>query len=144
MKKLLCIAALALVALVSANAQQYEVVTLFAASTNSVAASGTSNYTATAYVAAADWVSIYTTHKLQGTGTDNTIFRLSKSVDGVTYETTPSINITNVNNGVTAVATVTDVQTKGSAWIKLASIVNGDTGDALTNIVVKVGIKAIN
>lgn len=97
-----------------------------------VAASGTSNTVDTITLTKYEDVAIHIKTYLAGSGTDNTVISYSKSVDGVTYETTPSVVVTIANTGTTAVNTVTNISMGAAGYLKIASIVNGDTGDALT------------
>lgn len=99
-----------------------------------VAASGTSNYTSQAVCTLTKYedVTIHVRTSLAGSGTDNTVLSYSKSVDGTTYETTPSVVITVANTGTTAVNTITNINVGAAGYLRLTSIVNGDTGDALT------------
>jgi hypothetical protein len=80
--------------------------------------------------------------QLNGAGTDGTIFKFKKSVDGENYESTPSILITNANAGTTATYYFNAVSVIGAQTIQLSSVVNGTSGQALTNVFVKVGIPA--
>lgn len=134
-------AAMALVA-PSARAQaRYELVkpltitTLAATITNSA----TSNYTAVVNIQAADTVGIFQKFQLNGAGTSGNIIKFSKSIDGATFETTPSILITNVSAGTTATYYFNEVNVKGAKAIRLESVVNGSAA-ALTNMYVWVGV----
>jgi hypothetical protein len=97
-----------------------------------VGASGTSNTVDTITLTKYEDVAVHVKTQLAGSGTDNTVISYSKSVDGVTYETTPSVVLTIANTGTTAVNTVTNISMGACGYLKIASIVNGDTGDALT------------
>jgi hypothetical protein len=132
--KLLLSAALLLAAALSVSAQRYDTVTLSSAAT--VAATATSNYTAVVSVRGANSLALLTTCTLNGAGTDDIIFKFSKSLNGSTFETTPSILITNVANGTTAVNKISVVDASGVHSIKLASIINGSAAQVLTNSVV--------
>lgn len=135
MKKLIAIfaltAALALPAAV--HAQQYPVLTLVNALT--VPASGTSNYTAVVNCRAANYVAINTYSALSGSGTDDIVWKFSKSADGITFETTPSVAITNTANGTTPVNKVSIVDVTGVHTIKLVSVLNNSSSRVLTNTV---------
>jgi hypothetical protein len=138
MKKLLlslvAVAALA----VSAAAQQYQPLTLNSLVT--VAATATSNYTGVVNVRAANYVGIRTYCALSGSGTDDIVFSFSKSIDGSTFETTPSVLITNVANGTTPVNKVSIVDVTGVHTLKLVSVLNNSSSRVLTNSVF-VGVK---
>ena len=97
-----------------------------------VAASGTSNNVDVVTLTKYEDLTIYIKTQLAGSGTDNTVVSYSKSVDGVTYETTPSVVLTIANTGTTAVNTVTNINVGAAGYLRLTSIVNGDTGDVLT------------
>ena len=97
-----------------------------------VAASGTSNTVDTIILTKYQDVAIHVKTVLAGSGTDNTVISYSKSVDGTTYETTPSTILTIANTGTVAVNTVTNISMGACGYLKIASIVNGDTGDVLT------------
>jgi hypothetical protein len=139
MKKLLAL--FALIALtVPAFAQRYDTATLSSAAT--VAATATSNYTAGVSVRGAQYVGILTTTTLSGSGTDDIVFSFSKSLDGITFETTPSVLITNVSNGTTAVKKFTAVDVSGVHTLRLASALNNSASRVLTNTV-QVGVKQL-
>lgn len=144
MKRLLSILTVSLLTICAANAAPgWDLATLLSGGTQNIPAGGTSNYTATANVRYAETAGIYMSYKLTGAGTDNIIFKFSKSVDGSNYEGTPSVLITNAANGTTAVHHVTTQSVVGLSDLKLASIVNGSSGEAITNLVVKIGIKNV-
>jgi hypothetical protein len=131
MKALKTVAAVALVLVVGLNlaqAQQYST----AKTRIAVAASGTSNNVAVCTATKYEDVAIHVKTTLAGSGTDNTTISYSKSLDGVTYETTPSVVLTIANTGTTAVNTLTNVTLGAVGYLRLTSIVNGDTGDVLT------------
>lgn len=131
----------AIVSAPTAVAQSYEPITLLSGGTRNISAGATSNYTSTVFCPRADFVGILTGTKLTGAGTEGIIFKFSKSMDGATYETTPSVLITNTSNGATAVNKFTVIDVTGVHTLKLASIVNGSSGEAVTNLTVKVGVK---
>ncbi len=125
----------------AAQAQQYHPVALLLGGTANITAGSTSNYTYTVNVKAADNVAIWSSFKLNGAGTDGIIFKFSKSADGSNFETTPSILITNAANGTSAVSTISPTSVTGVHSIRLSSIVNGVSGQAVTNLFVTVGVK---
>jgi hypothetical protein len=138
MKKLLlslvAVAALA----VSAAAQQYQPLTLQSLVT--VAGGATGTYTLPVNVRGANYVGIFTKSTLNGAGTEGIIYKFKKSMDGVNFETTPSILITNTSNGTTSVANFNAVDVSGVHTILLSSVVNGSSGQIVTNTVM-VGVK---
>lgn len=80
--------------------------------------------------------------QLNGAGTNSPTIKFAKSVDGTTFETTPSITLAAVTlNGTTAVNTYDAVSTEGVKSLKLVSVVNGVSGQAITNLVIKFGYK---
>jgi hypothetical protein len=119
-----------LVAAPTVRAQQYNTGSF----TTVVAASTTSNYTSSAVFTCTKYedVSIWVQSKIADAGTDNTTVSFAKSVDGTTYETTPSVVVTIANTGTTTVNTITNINVGAAGYLRLSSIVNGDTGDALT------------
>lgn len=141
--KTLCSLCVLLLSFAAASAQQYQAVQLLLGGTANITGGSTSNYTASVNVRGADNVAIYTSHKLNGAGTDGIIFKFSKSADGSNFETTPSILFTNTAAGTGAVLTITPVSVVGCHSIRLASIVNGVSGQAVTNLFVTVGVKNI-
>jgi hypothetical protein len=123
---------------IAANAQQYQTITLQSAVKLNGGATGT--YTLPVNVRAADSVGITTKTCLDGAGTEEIIFKFAKSVDGVYFETTPSILVTNTSNGTTQVISFKTVDVTGAHTIRLASVVNGSSGQVVTNYVY-VGVK---
>lgn len=142
MKKLLL--AIALVGMAfSVKAQSpYELVTLVSPNTLSIQDGATSNYTSVVNVRRSDIIGIQTSIQLEGAGTDGCIFKFKKSVDGSNFETTPSILITNAAAGTTHTHYFNQVTVSGVQAIQLSSIVNGVSGQAITNFSVRVGIPA--
>lgn len=140
MKKILLIAAILSFAALAVQAQQYQVVSLVPA-TQTVLATGTTNFTAYVNVRKCDTAGIYIEAKLDGAGTDDIVWKFSKSPDGSHFETTPSISITNVANGTTLVKAFKAVDVTGVHTLKLVSCLNNSAAQNLTNIVVIVGVK---
>jgi hypothetical protein len=132
MKYLKILAGLALLVAVvlPAQAQQYNTGSF----STVVAASTTSNYTSSLVIGMTKYqdVGIRVLSTLAGSGTDNTTVKLARSIDGVTYETTPSVVITIANTGTTAVNTLTNIEQGAVGFLRLASVQDGDTGDALS------------
>lgn len=118
---------------IQAHAQATAPVTLL--TTHTVPASGTSNYTAVVNVPRSATVGILTQSTLSGSGTDDIVWSFSKSADGATFETTPSVLITNTSNGTTTVNKYTAVDVSGVYALKLVSVVNNSSSRVLTNVV---------
>lgn len=97
--------------------------------------SATSNYTATVSVRGANTCGIGQTFQLNGAGSSGNIIKIKKSADGVNFETTPSILITNVSAGTTATYYFNQITVSGCAAIQLSSVVNGSAA-ALTNVLI--------
>src|ERR1041385_7471048 len=137
---LAAVTALAVLAMpVTARAQSYDYATplTIASLATTITNSATSNYTAVVNVKHADTVGIFQKFQLNGAGTGGNIIKFSKSVDGVNFETTPSILITNVSAGTTATYYFNSVSVAGAAAIRLESVVNGSAA-ALTNVLIQV------
>ena len=136
MKKLITIAIMALVA-VAVQAQQYTETTYTL--TNTCAAYTTNSavnvgsLTSTKY----EDVSIQIRCSLTAAGTTSSIFNFAKSIDGVTYETTPSESVSVANAGTTTVQVNANVTMGAAGYLRLASLTNGDNDGVLTNIVIK-------
>jgi predicted chitinase len=107
--------------------------TLAAAITNSA----TSNYTATVSVRGANKIGIGIKNQYNGAGSTANIYKFAKSADGVNFETTPSILVTNTPNGSTATYYFTEATVSGCAAVQLTQIVNGSAA-AITNAFVKI------
>jgi len=153
MKTLILIAALAVASITSTFAQSYEKVVLLSTASglaNSLATGwlvdegDTTNYTAlnlTARVGQAEKVAVAVGAALVGTGTGDLEIYFQRSLDGVLWETTPSIALTNVSTSNTRKENVHLVDVGGVQYIRLHSIKNADDAEDATNIVVSVGIK---
>lgn len=145
MKKLLftlCLIAFA----VTAQAQDsFKPVTLLSITTHAltVTNSATSNYVVSATtpvrmsVRGANTIGVSSKLQLNGAGSTAAIWKIAKSADGVNFETTPSILITNTPNGTTATYYFTQATVSGCAAIELQQVVNGSAA-AITNAFVKV------
>lgn len=86
--------------------------------------------------------------KMQGdrAGTGNVVVKLFRSIDGLTYETTPGLLFTNALNGNTAVVGVTPIapdSIRGVQWLKIGSLQNYDASATATNFSVTIATKAI-
>lgn len=133
MKKLLVIASIAITA-IAAQAQSRQPATLL--NPGNVTTSGTSNYTAAVVVNTADYCGIGISFKLDGAGTDPLLFKFAKSVDGTTFESTPSVTVSVSANGTSTVNAFSSATVQGAWALRLAQIV-GSTNANATNIVVK-------
>jgi hypothetical protein len=123
----------------------FKPITLLSITTHAltVTNSATSNYvvSATTPVAAsvrgANKIGIGVKNQYNGAGSTAIIYKLAKSADGVNYETTPSILVTNTPNGTTATYYFTEATVSGCASVMLTQIVNGSAA-AITNGFVKI------
>lgn len=135
MKKLIvAIAALALCA--SLQAQVYNVQTLTNAC--SVAASGTlTGGTPTIDVRKQKDVAVQIVLGLPSSGTDVMTYTFERSVDGSNWETLAAKKtvVGIAATGATTSTTVTNINTYGCGYIRLASVANGSSSLALTNTV---------
>lgn len=124
------------------HAQQYSATSLYSSGTNSIAANSTNSVGQAFAVTKNRNIAI----ALAFTGTTgnsaNVTANLAKSVDGTSYESTPSVTLTAAANGTNAVTAVTNVDTGGVGWLKLVSVVNGN--NTLTNVAVKASKKPGN
>jgi len=76
-------------------------------------------------------------------GTGALTFKFARSLDGTTWETTPSFALVTALNGRTAVAYTTNWSIGAFGYYKLQSVVNADANAAATNVVIKIGKKTI-
>lgn len=119
----------------------YRFSSVLSAATQNVARSATSNYTSDIYPTKSGELAVALSFKLNNTGSSSVTVNFTKSVDGVTFETTPTHSIVVAANGATAVNVVTNFSIGSVGAVRLASIVNGNSGGDVTNLVVKVGWK---
>lgn len=131
---------------VSAKAQSdFKPVTLLSITTHAltITNSATSNYVVSATtpvvasVRGANKIGIGVKNQYNGAGSTAIIYKFAKSADGVNFETTPSILVTNTPNGATATYYFTEATVSGCAAIQLTQIVNGSAA-AITNGFVKI------
>jgi hypothetical protein len=137
---LFAIAALA----ITCSAQTYSPITILNGTTDAITANATSNYSTAAFtfdVRKQKNLGIMLSWKLTGTGTDNTVFTFERSLDGSTYDGVSTFSVTAANTGATTKSIGTNITLNGYGWIRLKSIVNGDSGDAITNLLVQGAIK---
>ncbi len=76
------------------------------------------------------------------TNTSGLTFSLYRSIDGTTYETTAWASYTLAANSTTTVVGFTNVDCAGVPYLKIATFVNGNSAQLLTNIVLKAASKA--
>lgn len=140
MKKLLFAIAAVVTLSFNASASDFKPVTLLSIEDHSMTITNgaTSNYTARVSVRGANSVGVGTKIQLNGSGTDGIIYKFKKSADGQNFETTPSLLVTNAAAGTTATYYFTKVDVSGCAAIELSSVVNGVSGQAITNGFVKI------
>jgi len=86
-------------------------------------------------------VSIQVSGKLDDAGTDVTAVKFARSVDGVTYETTPSMVISLTHAGTTTTACLSNWNVGAVGYIKCVAISNAAATANLTNLVIKVTTK---
>ena len=112
----------------AASAQQYNPVPIYTQGTNAIAGSATVTPATTAVVVTKfDNVAFQFTAHSTADATNAVTANFAKSVDGVTYETTPSVALPVTLNGTNAVSAVTNLSTGAVGYLKLKSIVNSDT-----------------
>lgn len=68
--------------------------------------------------------------------TTNLVYTFARSVDGQSYETTPSITLTYALNGTNILTYVTNLTSLGGGYLKLVSIQNTDASVVATNSMV--------
>jgi len=110
--------------------------------TNEVSASTTATPGATIAVSEFSTVGVQITLKASTTNTTAVTFKFAHSLDGSTYESTPSSEIEVTPNGVTEVSKVASISVPNTATLKLVSIVNNNANGYITNVAVKVRLKA--
>lgn len=144
MKKLFSSLFVLLFATLGALAQTSGVYTLgsFTGGTSAVNASTTSSPGSTLSVSEFATAGVQITLKASTTNTTAVTFKFAHSVDGTTYESTPSTEIEVTPNGVTEVSKFTSVSTPSTGTLKLVSIVNNNANGYVTNIAVKIRLKA--
>jgi len=113
---------------------------------NNVAASGTLTINQAVDLRKVSDVAVQVYLKQTGSGTDNHTLTVEKSLDGSNWGTIAGgkWSIVVPGNGTTAVVAVTNLTETAArplGWIRLATLVNGDSGDDLTNVAIKVSYK---
>jgi len=138
-------AVIALTALaIGLEAQSYSTVNLLNGTTDRIVAGATSNYSTAAFTADVRKqknIGILLSWKMTGSGTDNTVITFERSLDNSTWDGTHTFALTKANNGTTVVTVGTNLALNGFGYIRLKSIVNGDSGDAVTNLLLQYAIK---
>jgi hypothetical protein len=134
---LLAIFAVAALA-VSAQAQQYSVNTL--STTNAISANTT--ITPGSVIAATKHlnVALQPSFALANSGTANVTFSFARSVDGTTFESTPSVSLVVAANGTNTVTGFTNVSMGAGGYLKLTSVANANSTN-VTGLNVLYGIK---
>jgi hypothetical protein len=127
------------------QAQPTGPVTVLNGGTNNVAAATTNTYALSYAISEVDNVGVQIS--LAGTaatpGAHTATFRFSKSMNGTTYETTPSQVFSLTPNGTNVVCLVTNITAPSAALLKLVSVENSNTNTIpLTNITVTLRYKS--
>jgi hypothetical protein len=86
-------------------------------------------------------VTIQVSGKLDDAGTDVTKVKFSRSVDGTTYETTPSMVMSLTHAGTTTTSCISNWNIGAVGYIKCVAISNAAATANLTNLVIKVTTK---
>lgn len=144
MKRIIGFLSLVLTLAFAANAQTYSPAYILAGGTNAIVAGATSNYSTSVFVADVRKqknIGLLLSWKMTGTGTDNTVVTFERSLDNSTYDGTHTFALTKANNGTSVVTIGTNLTLNGFGYIRLKSIVNGDSGDAITNMTIQYAIK---
>ena len=125
----------------AANAQQYLQTSVYAQGTNAIAANATVTPNVTVPVTKNSAIGIQVSTSSSAGAAGNVVTSFQRSVDGVTWETTPSLTMTNAVSGTNNVATVTSTTTGGVGFLRLNTIASSANG-SLTNTAVQVTRKA--
>lgn len=135
MKKLLSLVLfIGLLGAVSAQAQQYQVATLLHPTNGVVASDSAITNTATITATKAADVTIWVKSVGIAASTNTVTFNFHKGIDGSTFETTPSVVISYLGTGATAVNYVTNVTLNAAGYLRLG-IIDNDAGGLQTNSV---------
>jgi hypothetical protein len=122
-----------------AVAQQYQNTTLISA--RNIPGGATSNYNLTIGAQKYKEVGISATWKLDGAGTDVSTITFDQSLDGSTWSTVGSSTLAAANAGTTTVTYVTNITMNAKGYIRLKSMVNGTSGQAITNLTISYSLK---
>lgn len=140
MKKLIIIAAVAVVSAISAfNADAQSVTYLSGVNggTNNIAATSTNNLsTSQTAVIYSRWISLQPSFALTSTGTSACTFAISNSVDNANWNLYGTLSVTAA--GTTPVNIVTNIDTGGTVFWKLGPVGNPNA-NAMTNVAVAIG-----
>lgn len=123
------------------QAQQYAVTTLLSGGTQNIAGGATSNYNTTIGLTKYAEVGVQTAFKLTGAGTENIITTFEFGLDGSNWETIKTYKWTNAANGTTLVVASTNIYMGSVGYLRLKSIVNGSSGEAVTNLLMQYSVK---
>lgn len=141
-KLLLALFALTVASLVPTQAQGTFSVQTLNTGTNVIAASGTLSPTNAIITARKHLnVGLQAEFALSGTGTGNVVLSFAKSLDGVTYETVPSVTLTIAGSGTNVVSGLTNVSMGAAGSLKLVSVTNANTPSTVAGLAVKYAIK---
>ena len=135
MKKILITAILAVAALATASAQQYDTTRLYSQGTNAFAGSATVTPNAAITLTKNSNIAVaLTAASTAGAGSAVTA-TFQTSLDGTTWETTGTRTLAVTANGTNAVTSVTNFPVGGIGYLRLATIANGQT-NALNSVTV--------
>lgn len=144
-KNLIVLGAVLFVGAFAANAQysMLKSITIMAGGTNYVAAATTNNYSSASIVADVQkqsYTGITVAGKASGANTGTFVAYFAKSIDGVNYETTPSLTVTATMNGTAVVRKLAPTQVDGVASLKLIYLENTNA-TYITNITISYNVK---
>jgi len=86
-------------------------------------------------------VSIQVSGKLDAAGTDVTKVKFARSVDGVNYETTPSMIISLTHAGTVTTSVVSNWNIGAVGYLKCVAVTNAAATANLTNLTIRVSTK---
>jgi hypothetical protein len=137
LRTLLAVAVLA--APFALHAQSYGVVTVISGGTNNVAATATNTYTLPVMNLRQDeQIGVAISFKMPVAGNSNCTVRFARSLNGTTWETTPSLVVT-----ATTTNFVTNLTFGATGYLRPATVENVNIV-ALTNVTVSYSIKPAN
>jgi hypothetical protein len=125
----------------AANAQQYLQVNAYTQGTNAIAANATVTPNVVVPVTKHSAIGLQVSTSSSAGAAGNVVTSFQRSVDGVTWETTPSVTMTNAVSGNSTVTAVTNITTGGVGFLRLNTIASSANG-SLTNTAVQVTRKA--
>jgi len=119
-----------------ANAQSYGVVTLISGGTNNVAAAATNTYTVPVMRLLQDeQIGVFVSFKMPVAGNSNCTVRFARSLNGTTWETTPSLVV-----AATTTNFITNLTFGATGYLRPSTVENVNAV-ALTNVTVSYSIK---